>query len=660
MRKIPKVVPFVSGLEIDRENNVRLLVERAKKIVPLGFEAVEWCASTWLVTDGPLSVSPGKRAGDASINFITPPKLGAKPFNGEWGDVIKALMMLGFHRKPTAMANIRKFVASAGCIAHFAGTTPLRALTHEILDKACAEISALYSESTAYGMHKSIHEFADYCDSNYLCNSLLRYRYLAFKRPLSSNSREQRRLEDAESEITKSEKMVSEKVLEAIGALFVDVPKDHNLRIYVVMLTFLAFLGRRFSELAMLPIQSFAPAPNGELRIYTFPGKASSADEPDPLEAVYVPTEAEEVIKQCMEEFEYLSRSPRLTAQRMRISNGPDLTFIPNVSSMHRFYKQDLIDLGLPNLLGLNGWARLNGFAFPDDARPNSAGVVTGRVSYFTTKEGIVGYCRSHFDRRQVMPLKIASSGKKYFAEDMLLLRFLGTSSGAYAKWIAQPISHAQLTRFIRHDIKNLVKEYVGEGLQLQFTSHQFRHTLNTLLDEGGLSELMQTHWFNRSNPRDTKAYQHSSPQKKALIFREMIKLGEVGGPLADTYHQLPVHQRDAFLLARTRAIHDLGVGICSHSFAQSPCPKGVECHAECDEFSWIKGDEAAKEETVRLYKINVVQIETATQKYSSKRPGASEQWLDFLNKKKVVMQKQLADHGVDAVSFNLEAKGHE
>lgn len=660
MKRVSKVAPFISALEIDRTQNLLSLVERAKKLDILGFEQVEWSAPTWLITDGPLTASPGKRPGDAAINFLTHLKIGAKPFENDWDDVIKSLMKLSFHRKPTAMANVRKFVAAAGFIAHAAGTSRLCALNHEILTKACDVISSTYADTTAYGMHKSIHEFADYCDSNYLCNSLLEFRYSSFNRPLKANAREQRRLEDSESEITSSEKMVSEKVLEAIGILFMDVPKDHNLRIYIVMLTFLAFLGRRFSELALLPVQALTSAPNGELRIYTFPGKASTKDEPEPMEPVYVPTQAEETIRECMREFESLSAAPRLTAQRMRACSGPDLSFIPDVLPDHRFYVQDLIALGLPDLLHTKGWARLNGCAFLDSANLNSLNNLTGKKSYFTDKHGIVSYCNTHYDRRQIMPLKIASNGKKYFAEDMLLLRFMGISSGAYAKWIALPITHAQLTRFIRHDIHILVEQYVGQDLKLKFTSHQFRHTLNTLLDEGGLSDLMQTHWFNRSSPRDTKAYQHSSPQKKALMFREMIKLGQVGGPLAETYEQLPVPQRDTFLLARTRAIHDLGVGICSHSFAQSPCPKGIECHAECDEFSWIKGDDGAKNEAVRLFKINVVQIETATKKYTSKRPGASEQWLALLKKKQTVMQKQLTDHGVDIESLKLEALGHE
>lgn len=660
MKRISKVTPFVSSLETDRKQNLAMLVARAKRLSMLGFETVEWGAVTWVISDGKLSASPGKRKGDASINFMTAPKLGGAALEGSWAEAAKSLMCLRFHRKSSSMSSQRNFVTALGYVAHIAGSTEVWELKREVLDRACALIASHYSETSAYNLYKALHEFTDYCDANFLCNVSLRYRYHAFSRPSAVNSREQTRLDDAQNETTKAEKMVSPEVLQALGVLFLDVPKDHNLRIYVVMLTFLAFMGRRFSELAMMPFQLVGTVANGERYIYTFPGKAKSGDDPSVKRRVFIPTKAEEVIEQCVQEFSELSQSPRETAKEMRRCEGPDVRFVPKVSEDYRFYSLELSELGIPNLVGANGWARKNALAFPDFNKLTLQGIRPANPSHYVTRSGIVAYCQSLYNPRQIEWLIKDSEGTTYFPENLLLLRFMGLSSGMYSRSIAQPISHAMLQRFIKVDIHPLVAKFVSSDLQLKFTSHQFRHTLNTLLDEGGLSELMQTRWFNRTNPRDTKAYQHSSPAKKALMYREMIKLGEVGGPIADTYHQLPVTQKDAFLIARVRAIHDLGPGFCTHSFAQSPCPKGLECQAECNEFSWVKTNEDGRAETIRLYKTHVVQVEAAASKYSSKRKGESEQWLAHATKKLGVMERQLLDYGVDPHLVKMEALASE
>lgn len=81
------------------------------------------------------------------------------------------------------------------------------------------------------------------------------------------------------------------------------------------------------------------------------------------------------------------------------------------------------------------------------------------------------------------------------------------------------------LATFLRY-FPALAAEYASSSIEVDFISHHFRHTLNTLLDEGGLSDLLQTEWFGRTNPRDTKAYQHTSREKRALMLREDIKRG--------------------------------------------------------------------------------------------------------------------------------------
>ncbi|HEP8911464.1 TPA: integrase [Pseudomonas aeruginosa] len=654
-----RVVAFISRLEQSRRLNLEALIERAKSLLLEGFEAVDWDSPTWLITSGILTRSPGKRPGPAEINFCYHESLGGASLKGAWGDLAKALMRLRFHRGGQTMANQRSFVTAVAFVSHMANGREVFQLNSEILDRACDYISELYSESTAYNLHKAIMEFARYCDANCLCNAVLKYKYVKFTRPANAHSRQQRRLEDVEHEITISDKMVDVDVLRALGVLYQKVPSDHKYRLYVVMLTFLAFLGRRFSELAMLPQQEISKFINGELYIRIFPGKARRGDSPDPMERVAIPTRAEEIIADCLDEFRELSRLPRETAIEMRRKNGADLRFLSEFPSDYIFYKEDFLRLGFPDLVGVNGWIRKQGLTTPDPDKLTSQGIRPAKPSHYATRDAFVAYCQSLFDPTYISCLKKDGQGRSYFPEDMMILRFMGTSSGAYTPCIALPVTHAMLHRFINHDMEFLVREYHAEDELSKITSHKFRHTLNTVLDEGGLSELIQTRWFNRSNPRDTKAYQHTSPEKRAMIYREQIKLGEVGGPIADIYESLPIERRDAFLIARVKAVHDLGPGMCTHSFSQVPCPKGRECQSNCDEYSWLKESESARDEVIRMYRVQIVHRETAKEKYASKRKGASEQWLSAIEQKINVLERQLADFKVDIQALKKETLFH-
>ena len=124
------------------------------------------------------------------------------------------------------------------------------------------------------------------------------------------------------------------------------------------------------------------------------------------------------------------------------------------------------------------------------------------------------------------------------------------------------------VTTFLRY-LDDLVSKYASSSINSNFTSHHFRHTLNTLLDEGGLSDLLQTEWFGRKNPRDTKAYQHTSREKRALMLQEDIKKGRVGGHIVEKLKSIPITVHDAFLKAKVNAVRRIRYLV--HNFVQTP-----------------------------------------------------------------------------------------
>lgn len=206
------------------------------------------------------------------------------------------------------------------------------------------------------------------------------------------------------------------------------------------------------------------------------------------------------------------------------------------------------------SLLDTNGWIRKNVYAFPDKEKMTSQGKVQNSPFRFTTKEGLITYCEKDFNLNAIEPIHIDQHGQKYFLKDLLLVKNLGLSSGIYAHWLATQLTHSMLSTFLRY-LPELAAEYASSSIEVDFTSHHFRHTLNTLLDEGGLSDLLQTEWFGRSNPRDTKAYQHTSREKRALLLRADIKAGKVGGRLAEQVRNMPIDLQDAFLPKKNKCI---------------------------------------------------------------------------------------------------------
>jgi hypothetical protein len=235
---------------------------------------------------------------------------------------------------------------------------------------------------------------------------------------------------------------------------------------------------------------------------------------------------------------------------------------------------------------------------------------------------------------------------KKYYLKDLLLVRPLGLSSGAFGHWISIQFTHSMMTTFLRY-FGDLAAKYASTYSNVSFTSHHFRHTLNTLLDEGGLTDLLQTEWFGRKNPHDTKAYQHTSREKRALILREDIKKGQVGGQIVEKLKSIPITVQDAFLKTRVNAVHDVGSGICIHNFIQTPCERHLQCSADCKDYVWVKDDKGRVDDLKRQYSMTVVARETAEKKSKEKNAKKSIDWLTHNDKKLTILSKQLTDNNI-------------
>ncbi|MNG48122.1 Phage integrase family protein [compost metagenome] len=639
-----KVIPFLTSLQIDRQVNFNSLIAKAKLLKLDGFERIQWDEEVWEITGGRLLQQSGRNSLSITMNFSYPPKLDGERIGGDWEQLVKALFLLRLHSKHQNLSNQRGFVAVAAYIAYFINqrNSSIYNITREDLDRACDEISKDYSESSAYSFHKLAAEFAGHLDANGLCKNFLNYKYSKQKRPESVNAVGTKRLDDPDTLITK-EKVLPPVVFQVLGQLYQNVPKDHKYRFYILLLTFFACTGRRFSELSLLPYQKIQADKDGVAYLEYFPRKSSKGNTFTPIRKLYLPSQTLDLLREVILEIQYLTKDCRETALEMHRSQGIDGRFLNNCPE--KLFQKDLELLNISKgILGKNSRLSMEGLVFKDED--------SGQL--YTTIQGLKQYCRHNLNPQSLRALHIDQFGKSYFLHDLMFLRYYTMSSGkSVAYWLTVECSHSMLTTFLRY-IDDLVAEYGGLEDLPEFTTHAFRHTLNTMLDEGGLSDLLQTEWFGRSDPKDTKAYQHTSPEKKALIIREQLKNGEAGGMLAEQIFNLPIEIQDAVLAARVKAVHDVGTGLCTHNFSQLPCERHLQCSAECKDYVWIKDDKQRVEEQKRILAITMHAQEAVREQKQSKRIKKSLDWELHNNKKINVLTKQLQDNGV--VEFDPKA----
>jgi hypothetical protein len=142
------------------------------------------------------------------------------------------------------------------------------------------------------------------------------------------------------------------------------------------------------------------------------------------------------------------------------------------------------------------------------------------------------------------------------------------------------------------------LKDEKGEPYAVR--SHGIRHFLNTLAQEGGLSQLDIARWSGRKDVRENAAYDHTGGVHLGRKMREILDTGAMRGPIAETIEKLPVIERKAFLESRLSTVHMTDIGACIQDWNLAPCPKHGSC-AACGDHLVIKGNAKQRERAERL-----------------------------------------------------------
>jgi len=127
-------------------------------------------------------------------------------------------------------------------------------------------------------------------------------------------------------------------------------------------------------------------------------------------------------------------------------------------------------------------------------------------------------------------------------------------------------------------------------GGPLAIRSHQFRHWLNTLAQQGGMSQLEIARWSGRKDMGQNADYDHTSGVQLAEGAREMLTKGRVVGPIAEVHDRLPPVRREEFRRAQFATAHTTDLGMCANDWSLVPCLEHGGC-AGCSEHLVDKGN---------------------------------------------------------------------
>ncbi|TLP59009.1 MULTISPECIES: hypothetical protein [Pseudomonas] len=116
----------------------------------------------------------------------------------------------------------------------------------------------------------------------------------------------------------------------------------------------------------------------------------------------------------------------------------------------------------------------------------------------------------------------------------------------------------------------------------ISVNSHQFRHLLNTIAKEAGISIKMITEWSARASQQQTVTYMHEDPARTAK------KIAENRIPAIQIAHNPITHEE--YRNSRPKGPNIVtAFGICSHDYTVSYCNKFKDC-LNCSELLLCKG----------------------------------------------------------------------
>lgn len=205
--------------------------------------------------------------------------------------------------------------------------------------------------------------------------------------------------------------------------------------------------------------------------------------------------------------------------------------------------------------------------------------------------------------------------------------------------WLAGRTDSKQKSVFERLNITD------AEGKPFRANSHQFRHWLDTLFSEGGLTEMERARFAGRARIDQNSAYDHVPGHVLAKQVLAKIKGGQVISPAVEHAKKMPSPiRREEFQQAIIGTVaHMTELGLCTHDFAATPCPNHGS-HADCKDHWICKGNSGHHAEAERLLEEHQWVLELASVENNDETYGA-DNWYEHTAKVCRRLEKIISVH---------------
>ncbi|WP_155625642.1 hypothetical protein [Burkholderia pseudomultivorans] len=251
------------------------------------------------------------------------------------------------------------------------------------------------------------------------------------------------------------------------------------------------------------------------------------------------------------------------------------------------------------DLVGLSGADRSSGLLFVRRARIPTFTVEHLKQQVLRVRKRDV---EAQLRRRSLSPIISYGSGRTCNLHDRLFLigvNFIGSQ---------RPLLNGTVTLLTPGQLAYYLRDYGGDwsiftrlgyrdqaGGTLGVTTHQFRHWLNTLAHEGGLSQIEISRWMGRRRVAENAAYDHQTGFELADRIRGRLGRGEVQGPVGTTVHRIrePV-RREEFVRSMIASAHVTDIGMCIRDLSALPCDHHRSCMT-CTDHLIEKGNAAQR-----------------------------------------------------------------
>ena len=205
--------------------------------------------------------------------------------------------------------------------------------------------------------------------------------------------------------------------------------------------------------------------------------------------------------------------------------------------------------------------------------------------------------------QRQVQPLLKDKKGNAVLYQDEALLivqkyalsehrgtketDFTSITDSHISRWMCGEARSAGTGNFEDSVFSRLRITDPRSGELAKFTIHDIRHWLNTLYQNGGLSEDQIALIFNRRYQKQNSTYDQTSSKLRTQRLKQAVRENIAVGQVAESYSRIADYSREDaedYLRAVLRMINPMPHGVCTLDWATTPCPHHLSCFSADEE----------------------------------------------------------------------------